>query len=88
MLLARKEGPTIMWMPCSRKMIIPVWIAVILGLFSLFGPPLTLATGSVLVFVAIASLTIQFFLWTAPTLTLSQAIAEELRPVDRSREGE
>lgn len=71
----------------TRKMVIPVWTGLVLGLFTLFGPPLTVATGSVLVFVAIAPVTILFILST-PTLTLSQAIAEELRPVDKSREGE
>ena len=69
----------------NRKILAPVWTSVVLGLFTLFGPPLTVVTGSVLVFVAIAPLTILFILSTAPALTLGEAIAEELRPIDRSR---
>jgi hypothetical protein len=72
----------------NRKVLIPVWISVVLGIFTLFGPPLTLATGSPLLFMAFAPPTILLILSTAPTLTLSEAIAEELRPADRSREAE
>ena len=72
----------------NRKMLIPVWAGIVLGLFMLFGPPPTLVTGSLLLFLAFAPLTVLFILSTAPTLTLSEAIAEELRPVGRSREGD
>lgn len=72
----------------NRKVLIPVWSGVVLGLFTWFGASLTLATGSLLLFMVIAPPTILLILSTAPSLTLSQAIAEELRPTDRAREAE
>ena len=71
----------------NRKVLIPVWSGVVLGIFTLFGPSLTLDTGALLLFLAIAPATILLILSAAPTLTLSEAISEELRPVDRSRAG-
>lgn len=69
----------------NRKVLILVWSGVVLGLFTMFGAPLTLATGLLLLFMAIAPPTILLVLSAAPSLTLSQAIAEELRPTQRSR---
>ncbi len=70
----------------TGKMIFPLWIGVLLGLFALFGPPLTLATGSLLAFLAVAPLTILFILARAPRPTLSEVIAEEIRPPNRSQD--
>ena len=70
----------------ARKMFIPMWTGTVLGLFVLFGPPLTLAGGLLLALVTVAPPTILVILSKAPPLTLSEAIAEELHPVDRSRE--
>ena len=72
----------------NRKMLIPVWSGVVLGIFTLFGSPLTLATGSLLLFMAFAPPTILLILSTAPSLTLSDAVAEELRHTDGSPEAE
>ena len=70
----------------NRGMAAAIWTGASLGLFALFGPPFTLATGSVLLLAAVAPPTIMFILSSAPPLTLSQAIIKELRPVDRPRE--
>ena len=35
------------------KTVIPVWTGVVLGLFMLIGPPLTMGTGSFLAFVLV-----------------------------------
>ena len=69
----------------TRTMIIPVWTGVVLAIFTLCGPPLTTATGCLLVFVAAVPPAVMLILSRPPTLTLSAVIAEELRPVDRSR---
>ena len=69
----------------SRKVVIPLWLVVVFGLFVLFGSPLTLATGVLLLFVGVVPPAIVLILSKAPPLTLSEGIAEELRPVARSR---
>jgi hypothetical protein len=69
----------------NRKMLIPVWAGVVLGLFTLLGPPLTLVTGSLLLCMAIAPPGVMLILSRAPSLTLAESIAEVLHPVDRSR---
>jgi hypothetical protein len=69
----------------NRWMVATIWTGAVLGLFALFGPPLTPATGSILLLVAVAPAMIWLILSSAPPLTLSEAIAEELRPVYRSR---
>ena len=68
----------------SRKAV-PAWPVVVLGLFALFGSPLTSATGWLLLFVAVVPPTIMLILWKAPRLTLSEAI-RGAASVDRSRE--
>jgi hypothetical protein len=68
----------------NRRMLIPVWAGAVLGLFTLLGPPLTLDTGSLLLFTAIAPPAVMLILWKAPSLTLSESIGEVLHPVDRS----
>lgn len=70
----------------TRKMIFPVWMGTVLALFTSFGPTLTPALGSLLVFTAIVPAAVMLILSSPPPLTLSEAIAEELRPVGRSRE--
>lgn len=70
----------------TRKMIIPVWTGVVLGIFALFGPPLTTATGWLLVFVAAVPPAVMMILSRPPTLTLSESIAAELRPGGGSRQ--
>jgi hypothetical protein len=69
----------------NRRILVPVWVGVVLGLFTLLGPPLTLATGSLLLFMAIALPAVMLMLWRPPSLTLAESIAEVLHPVDRSR---
>ena len=69
----------------NRKVIIPVWPPVVFGLFALLGSPLTFATGGLVLLAAIAPPAIMLILWKAPSLTLSEAIAEELHPAERSR---
>ena len=69
----------------NRRMLIPVWAGAVLGLFTLFGPPLTLVTGSLLLFATLAPPGVMLMLWKAPSLTLSESIAEVLHPVDQSR---
>jgi len=66
----------------NRRMAAAIWTGAALGLFALFGPPLTLATGSLLLLAAIAPPTIMYILSSAPRLTLAQAISKELHPVD------
>lgn len=68
----------------NRQMLIPVWAGAAFGLFTLFGPPLTLATGSLLLCTAIAPPAVMLILWRAPSLTLAESIAEVLHPVHRS----
>jgi hypothetical protein len=64
-----------MLMLFRRKAVIPVWL-VVFGLFALFGPSMTFATG---VFVLLlGTLTIMLMLWKAPPPT----IAEVLRQVE------
>ena len=69
----------------SRNAIIPVWAAVVLGFFASFGPPLTFGSGLLLLLAAVPPPIILFIL-SAPPLTLSEAIARELHPVDQPRE--
>ena len=69
----------------TRPTIIAVWLVLAFGLFAVFGPPLTLASGGVLAFVVVGAATMLFILGKAPSPTLSEVIAEELRPSDRSR---
>ena len=70
----------------SRNAIIPVWAAVVLGFFASFGPPLTFGSGLLLLLAAVPPPIILFILSAAPPLTLSEAIARELHPVDQPRE--
>lgn len=67
------------------KILVPVWFGVVLGLFTLSGPPLTLASGSLLLFTAITPPAVMLGLWRAPSVTLAESIAEVLHPVDKSR---
>ena len=76
-----------MSMLLPRTMIIPVWTGVVLGIFALFGAPLTTATGCLLVFAAAVPPAVMMLRSKAATLTLSEAIAAERRPCDRSRKG-
>lgn len=39
----------------SRKAIVPVWLVVVLGVFALFGSPLTFSMGMLLVLVGIVA---------------------------------
>lgn len=73
MLLAKKRGPPIMPELSNRKMLIPVWAGAALGLFTLFGPPLTPATGSLLLCTAIVPPAVMLILWRAPSLTLAES---------------
>lgn len=65
----------------SRKAIIPVWLVVVFGLFALFGWPMTLGTGLLLLMVGIVPAAIVLILSKEPSPT----IAEVLRRVDASR---
>ena len=67
-----------------RKMIIPVWSGAMLGLFALFGLPLTPSSGLLLVCTALAPPALVLFLSRKPSLTLAESIAKVLHPVDRS----
>ena len=69
----------------NRRAIITLWTGATVGLFAWFGSSLTFATGCLLLFVAVMPPTVLLILWKAPPLTLSQTIAQELRPVDRQR---
>ena len=69
----------------NRKAIIALWTGAMVGLFALLGSSLTVATGWLLLFVAVMPPTVLLILWKAPPLTLSETIAQELRPVDRKR---
>ena len=69
-----------MLMLFRRKAVIPVWL-VVFGLFALFGPSMTFATGVFVVVLGTLALTIMLILWKAPPST----IAEVLRDVDASR---
>ena len=68
------------------KAITVTWVAAVLALFVLLGWPVTLATGSVLLLLAVTPPAIMLMLSAAPAPTLSQAIAEALRPGDSSRD--
>jgi len=70
----------------NRRMVAASWTCAALGLFALFGPPLTVATGSLLLLAAVAPPTIMYILSSAPRLTLAQAINKELRSVDSPRD--
>ena len=69
----------------NRKILVPGWIGAVLGLFALFGSPLTLSTGWLLLFGIVVPPTIFLILSGAPRLTLAEAIAEDLWPTDRAR---
>ena len=84
MLPAREKGHTMSKLLNPRAIIL-VWLVVVGGLFALFGPPLTLASASLLLLVGIVPPAMLLILATAPTLTLAEAIAEELHPNDRPR---
>ena len=77
------NGRTLMSTLFNRQTLAPLWVGAVLGLFTLVGSPLTPAIGSLLLLMAIAPPTILLILSTAPPLTLSGAIAEELHPVRR-----
>ena len=64
----------------NRNVLIPVWIGGVLGLFTLFVAPQSLATGSLVLFTAIAPPAVMLILWRAPSLTLAESIAEVLHP--------
>ena len=67
-----------MLMLFRRKAVIPVWL-VVFGLFALFGPSMTFATGVFVLLLGTLALTIMLIvLWKAPPPT----IAEVLRQVD------
>lgn len=68
----------------NRKAIIALWTCAMVGIFVLFGSSLTLANGWLLALVAVMPPTIFMILSKAPVLTLSEVIAKELRPVDKS----
>ncbi len=68
----------------NRKAIIALWTGAMVGIFVLFGSSLTLANGWLLALVAVMPPTIFMILSKAPVLTLSEVIAKELRPVDKS----
>jgi hypothetical protein len=70
----------------GRKALIPVWTGVVLGSFALFGPTLTFGSGLLLLLVAVPPPMILFILSADPPLTLSEAVARELNPVDQRRE--
>ncbi len=70
----------------SRKAIIPVWTGMVLGFFALVGPPLTFGSGLLLLLAAVPPPIILFILSAAPPLTLSEAIARELHPVDQPQQ--
>ena len=76
-----KEGHTVS-ISLNRKILVP---GAVLGLFALFGSPLTLSTGWLLLFGIVVPPTIFLILSGAPRLTLAEAIAEDLRPTDRAR---
>ena len=67
----------------NRTTIIALWVSAVLGLFVLFGSSLPAATGWLLLFAAFVPPTILFILSRAPSPTLSEVIAAELRPVDK-----
>ena len=64
----------------SRTAIVPVWL-ILLGLFALFGPPMTSATSTLLFIVGGVAPAIMLVLWKehAPT------VAEVLHQVETSR---
>ena len=63
-----------------RKAVIPVWLVVfgLFGLFALFGPSMTFATGVFVFLLGTLALTIMLILWKPPPHT----IAEVLRQVE------
>ena len=61
----------------SRTAIILVWL-VVFGLFALFGPPMTFATGVVLLPVAGVALTIMLVLWKEFSRTVEAMTAPDL----------
>ena len=69
----------------NRRMVATIWPGAMLVLFMFFGPPLTVATGSLLLLAAVAPPAIMLILTSDPPLTLSEAITEELRPLDRPK---
>ena len=72
-------------MPLNRRTLVPAWIGAVLGLFALSGSPLTFAIGWLLLFGIVVPPTIVLILSGAPRLTLAEAVAEDLRPLQRSR---
>ena len=69
----------------NHKMLMALWAGVVLALFTLFGSPLTLVTGSLLFFTAIAPPAGMLMLQRGPSLSLAESISTVLHPVDRSR---
>lgn len=68
----------------NRKAIIALWTCLMIGMFASLGSSLTLATGWLLVLVAVMPPTIFLIMSKAPPATLSEIIAKELHPVERS----
>ena len=66
-----------MLMLFPRKAVIPVWL-VVFGLFALFGPSISFATGVFVLLLGTLALTMMLILWKAPPPT----IAEVLRQVE------
>ena len=64
----------------SRTAIIHVWL-VVFGLFAWFGPPMTAATGMLLLIVGGAALAIMLVVWKEHSPT----VAEVLHDVETSR---
>jgi len=59
-----------MSMVFSHTTIIPVWL-VVFGLFALFGPPMTFATGGLLLIAGVVALAIMLILWKEPSSTVA-----------------
>ena len=68
----------------NRKTIIALWTCAMVGMFMFFGSSLTVANGWLLALVALMPPTVFLILSKAPPLTLSEIIAKELHPVDKS----
>jgi hypothetical protein len=55
----------------SRTAIIPVWL-VVFGLLAWFGPPMTFATGVLLLMVGVVPPAMMLTLWKEPTPTVAE----------------
>jgi len=58
-----------------RKAIVPVWI-VVLGLFALFGPPMTTSTSVLVLLFWGVALSIMLVLWKEPALSISEILRD------------